>query len=406
MFTVFAPFASARTKVTIALTGGEALFPEQIRTWFEEEYPQYEVEWMLPPWGFVREVPVLAAGGVAPDAWYGEAGYAMEWGFNGMTEDLGPYIARDLSPDEYYLLDAVRDPAGPVWGVPGDFQVTVTFYRPSLFDQAGLAYPEPDWTLDDMLSMAEKLKRIQGDQVVQYGLAGHWASISVGWFFWTKLLGGHVLDETRTRSLLNSRETVAALEEMRSWIFERNIIPKPGEGNYTFLRGNLAMENYIYVRVTNARDAGFTDYDVQLTPAGPGGRRFTTVVPNVWVMNAASSPERKEAAWDWIKFALSPKVQAFRALQGFGVPVNREAGLEFLQMAPIPKNRIAFLESFAFAQTLDENAVWGIWALGGDSVYEQFLRTIFEGTESVPGAVEKAHHHLSVILESAFGSRN
>jgi len=239
--------AGAKTKVKIGLTGGESLFPEQLRTWFEEQHPEYEVEWFLPAWGFVREVPVHAAAGVAPDTWYGEAGYAMEWGFNGLTADLTPLIERDLKKTEYYMLDAVKDPAGPIWGVPGDFQVTVIFYNPSLFDGAGLAPPPPDWTVSDMLLMAEKLKKTDGTRPIQYGLPSYWSSISVGWFFWTRLLGGRVLDPTRTRSLLNSNETIQALEEQRSWIFERNLIPKPGEGSFSLLGGNLAMEPYIYV---------------------------------------------------------------------------------------------------------------------------------------------------------------
>ncbi|NLN18202.1 MAG: hypothetical protein GX162_02840 [Firmicutes bacterium] len=154
-------------------------------------------------------------------------------------------------------------------------------------------------------------------------------------------------------------------------------------------------------RTTNAATAEFTDYDVQVTPIGPNGRRFTTVVPNVWVLNRHSTPERQEAAWNWIKFVLSPQAQAFRALRGYGVPVNREAGVRFLNMPGLPKNRIAFLESFTFAETLEENAVWGVWSR---EVY-QLLEPMYRGQESVRSAVEKAHSRLTAILAEAFGAK-
>lgn len=389
----------AKTKVTIGLSGGDVLFPEEMRRWFEEEHPQYDVEWLLIGWGdMVQRIPTMAAGGAAPDVWYGEAGYAMEWGFNGIAQDLAPFVERDLVKEDYYLIDAVQDAEGRIWGIPGDFQVTAMFYNPTLFDAAGLQYPFADWTVADMLEMAEKLVRYDGTQPTQYGLTGHWHSISVGWGLWIKLLGGKLLDETRTRSLFNSSETIQALEEMSSWVFERNVIPKPGEGGFALFNNNLAMEPYIYVRTRNAITANFESYDVQVTPAGPNGERFTTVVPNVWVLNGASSPEQQEAAWDWVKFALSTKVQAYRALQGHGVPVTRDAAWEFLGMPAPPDNRQAFLDSFAFAQTLEENAVWGLWA---PAVWTH-LSPLFQGTDSAVNVAERVHQEVENILRSVY----
>ena len=69
-------------------------------------------------------------------------------------------------------------------------------------------------------------------------------------------------------------------------------------------------------------------------PKSPTGKRFTTAVPNVWVINEASPPEVKEAAWRWIKHQISEEAQLLRMASGSGVLVNRRVGSAFLPAYP------------------------------------------------------------------------
>jgi multiple sugar transport system substrate-binding protein len=100
-------------------------------------------------------------------------------------------------------LDAVADFANPdlypqeqmaVWkfdganmyAIPENFQSMALFYNKKIFDEAGLAYPDENTTWDDVIVMAEKLKKTEGDEVVQWGfdvgdLAVWWGSISLAW---------------------------------------------------------------------------------------------------------------------------------------------------------------------------------------------------------------------------------
>ncbi len=46
---------------------------------------------------------------------------------------------------------------GGVWALPASVDVTLLIYNPAAFDEAGLAYPDPNWTIDDLANAARTL---------------------------------------------------------------------------------------------------------------------------------------------------------------------------------------------------------------------------------------------------------
>lgn len=136
--------AGARVKIGIAWGSGSEQFKASVIERFKAANPDLEVEFTTGAWNdILGKIPVQVAAGTAPDVWYGESGRAMEWGHAGIVEDLQPYVRRDLKESDYYFLLAARDPrGGQVWGIPGGFQMTTMYYNRTLFDEAGLNYPD------------------------------------------------------------------------------------------------------------------------------------------------------------------------------------------------------------------------------------------------------------------------
>lgn len=396
------PATARRVKLTVALPGGPDVFPAGLVESFQAKHPDIEVETVIGGWGEILDkIPVQAAAGTAPDVFYGESGRAMEWGFNGLVEDLRPYIRRDLRVSDYFFLNAAQDPAGPVWGIPGGFQVTTMFYNTALFDQAGLVYPDNSWTIEDLVNAARKLTRREGDKIVQYGFNLQPNYGTVGWLLWIHLLGGTVFDETRRIALFASPSTIQAIDFMVGLMYRDNISPKPSESGFSFRTGNVGMEFNIYINSHYIRQANLYSYDLAVIPAGPGGRRYTTVVPNVWMMNRQTTPERKEAAWEFIKYYVSQEIQEKVVRKGSEVPVTRAAARAFLDQPPPPRNRQSVLDSFAFAQTLDENAAWRQWW----GVVPRELAGAFSGTESAVSAATRVQQALQTILNAVYGTK-
>ncbi len=76
--------------------------------------------------------------------------------------DLSPLANTDPSLDaEDFFSAAWRSFQwdGGVWALPSSVNVTLLIYDPVAFDQAGVAYPNANWTLDDLASAARALAR-------------------------------------------------------------------------------------------------------------------------------------------------------------------------------------------------------------------------------------------------------
>jgi multiple sugar transport system substrate-binding protein len=80
--------------------------------------------------------------------------------------DISPLLeSEDVSDFHPGLLPS----EGTVYGLPTSVEYHLMFYAKEAFDEAGLAYPENDWTLDEFVTLATKLTRSEGDEVIRWG---------------------------------------------------------------------------------------------------------------------------------------------------------------------------------------------------------------------------------------------
>lgn len=83
--------------------------------------------------------------------------------------DLEPLLSLDLSfqPDDF--LPGLLDLQGSVWSLPVSASYPLIFFDKTAFDAAGLAYPEPGWTLEEFLYTAQALTIRDGERVTRWG---------------------------------------------------------------------------------------------------------------------------------------------------------------------------------------------------------------------------------------------
>ena len=95
--------------------------------------------------------------------------FAGDW--QSLTLDLTPlanatdFDANDFPPSLLYAAD------GTMRHLPAGIEVTFIAYNKARFDNAGLAYPTPDWTWEEFVSLATQLTERYGDFTAQYGWA-------------------------------------------------------------------------------------------------------------------------------------------------------------------------------------------------------------------------------------------
>jgi multiple sugar transport system substrate-binding protein len=90
----------------------------------------------------------------------------------GALLDLTDFFESDpnLTAGAFYpgVLESVQWEGG-TWSLPVEVTYPLITFGKSLFDAAGLAYPEPGWTWDDFLATAQALTVGSGDTVSQWG---------------------------------------------------------------------------------------------------------------------------------------------------------------------------------------------------------------------------------------------
>jgi ABC-type glycerol-3-phosphate transport system substrate-binding protein len=105
----------------------------------------------------------------AADIFPSGTAFAGDW--QSLTLDLTPlanaadFDANDFPAGLLYAAD------GTMRHLPAGIEVTFIAYNKALFDNAGLAYPAPDWTWEEFVSLATQLTERYGDFTAQYGWA-------------------------------------------------------------------------------------------------------------------------------------------------------------------------------------------------------------------------------------------
>ena len=176
------------TWATNNLEGTEPEMLQKVTDLFVAANPTYKVT-VLKYDGDTYDQKLLTdiVAGTLPDLFVSADVYTKPFFDSGLTADLKPLAAKagyDLSNfDPLFLsLAEYKDMIG---FLPRAADVVVTYYNKKMFDTAGVAYPTPDWTYDDMLAAAEKLTIKAADgTTTQYGVtaATDW------WAYWVPMV--------------------------------------------------------------------------------------------------------------------------------------------------------------------------------------------------------------------------
>ena len=299
--------------ITWAFWGGpeELASAQMVADAFMAEHPQIKIETWNQPWDdYFTKIQALWASGDAkaiPDIAFlwPTPQYAAE----GVLENLDTYI-KDSGYDlgDYWpgLLESASY-QGSVYGFPRDNEVNVLYYNKDLFDAAGVAYPDENWTWDDLKAAAEKLTVKDGDTVTQYALAmeGGIGKVST----WINQNGGAIVDDyvNPSKCMLDAPESVEALtffaDLMNSGYAMRTAdLSQAGGDAAVFASDQAAMIIQNTSRVTAFNSAG-KNYDVAVVPIPAGGKRWNTAGGAAWVMSSGS--DNKDAAWTFLQWLQS-----------------------------------------------------------------------------------------------------
>jgi len=352
-----APKAAA--EITFSMWGA----PEELTVWkqivadFEAANPGIKVNVEVSDWqAYWDKLKTQLSAGTPPDVFAMDAPLFLDYQSRGVLLNLQSYIDKDpeMLKDVYpQTLEAYKVADG-YYGLPRDFQTIVLFYNKDMFDKAGVAYPNADWTWEDLRAAAQKLtKDTNGDgKTDQYGFVFDQWDMEVGWSEALWAYGGDVISADRSKTLVGEPKSRQAWQLLHDMVFVDKSIPDANTigqyGSDLFQAGVAAMTPMGHWAVPGYNTAGFK-FDVVPMPKGPGGQA-TSVNSAGFVVAKAS--KNADAAFAFVKFAISKTGQTRLAELGFACPVLKSVAESpvFLEQKGSSLNQKVFLDSLAFAR--------------------------------------------------------
>lgn len=193
---------------------------------FEEKYPGIKVKFyhfdMYNP-----KLDTLFAGGELPDVIRVELGHVPRQIVKGMLLPLDEYIAGPDKVDKNDFIPVCWNAAtweDKLYALPQDINFRGLFYNKDLFNEAGLEYPNYEWTWDDLLKVSKKFaKPEQG----MFAIAPWWHHHEFHLLF--TRAGGRFYDDQGTVAQINSPAGLLVMDFLRKITVEFHLAPSTTE---------------------------------------------------------------------------------------------------------------------------------------------------------------------------------
>ena len=212
---------------------------------------------------------------------------------------------------------------GKVIGVPALVDNLAVVYNKTLFAQAGLKPPTPNWTWSEFVADA---KRLTNPAKKQFGTAYVTPGTEDSVWHWEPLLwqaGGSILAPGNKKAAFDSPAGLQALNTLRDMAVSHSMYFDPTDSAYT----NVFNSGKIGMLVTGPWDLSVfpnVHYGVQIMPSYPGtsGGHQTISGPDNWVIfnNGAA---RTAAAEKFLLWLTAPAQVKYFSLATGDLPIRR-----------------------------------------------------------------------------------
>jgi multiple sugar transport system substrate-binding protein len=292
---------------------------------FTASHPDISIQLLEIPGDYYQKLLVMIAGRTAPDLmWMGEP--FIEFANRDVFLDVTKNVEREVDPRQFApeALDWYRL-GGRQYGVAYGFDLRFIVYNKHLFDEAGVPYPQDQWTYADFLDKSQRLTRKDDHgRIVQYGFRG---SLDMSLFGATVLSSENNCATCESSAMLDFLQTNLDLAEKYHVAPHDKQLPNEAfeDPVNVFRQGKTAMMvmatwNLAYLQ----QQCADIDWDVSTNPIV---RR-----PGHWASSEAilisSETKHPKEAWLLYKTFLGANFQ--REMAGIIVPSNLRAAARWV----------------------------------------------------------------------------
>ena len=308
---------------------GQKAGMEKLASTYMEEHPNVKIEVQATGWDeYWTKLEASATSNSMPDIFWMHSNQMYKYADNGILADCSDIVETDK-----YSENAVANAQGSdgkIYGVPKDKDLVVLVYNKELFDQAGVSYPDDEWTWGDMIDASEQIY----DKTGKYGYMAY-AHDQIGYWNFVYQNGGEILNEDGTEAEYTEPATADAIKyyidlQKNDWCPTQDQFANTsateqffsGQGAM-FYAGSWDLTNFC----TTYKDMN-GKWDVAVLPKCPNPENGDgkAVISNSVSYATAAKGKNKDLAMDFLKFLGSEEGQKIEGESGVAIPAYN--GLE------------------------------------------------------------------------------
>jgi sn-glycerol 3-phosphate transport system substrate-binding protein len=288
----------------------------------------------------LQKIQAAKLAGTLPDLAVTEISSVPVLGALGAAQPLDDLIAASGGKqflDRFWpsmLLNCVYN--GKVYGVPFQRSTPVMYYNKDAFVEAGLDPEHPPLTWEELVNVAQKLTRRDGDRTTRWGLELPLEAFN--WFYYalTYSNGGETLSSDGTKVLWDQPKNIESLQFWYDLVNKYKVTPAYtpwSDGPQEFVAGKTAMvwhstgsQAFMRQHVKFHWGLGRIPKHAQFGPPSGGGN----------MLLYATDPVRRKAAWTFMTW-MSDTPQAARWSIASGYLATNVASWDLPEMQALIK---------------------------------------------------------------------
>ncbi|WP_294392795.1 sugar ABC transporter substrate-binding protein [uncultured Clostridium sp.] len=363
---------------------------------FESENPGIKVNIEVTPWDqYWTKMEAAASGGSLPDVFWMHASQVEKYIRGNAVMDLTENIKSSSTVDmSKFPKDLVKlyEQDGKNYAIPKDYDTVGLWYNKTLFDEAGIAYPDETWTWDTLLENAKKLTNT--DKGI-YGLSAP-LNTHEGIYNYVFQNEGRIVSEDGTKSEYNTPATREALQWYLDLSLKEGVSPNQSQFAENsvitlFESGKTAMALFGSWMTSEFASNEYTSANCDVAVLAEGKTRGT--VYNGLGNSVSAKTKNPEAAWKFVEFLGSEKANTIQAESGAAIPAYEGTSEAWIKSND-KFNLSAFTEMLDYATIkpyIKNNSKW-------ETTENNILKKVFSGDLSVDEGCKQLEDEMNAII--------
>ena len=382
-----------KVNITYAVwDSNQAKLIQQLADSFEKE-TGIHVEIQVNGWSdYWTALEAAATGCSLPDTFWMHSNNIYYYASNNQLMDLTDDIknSKDIDLANYPEgLDKIYNLDGKQYAIPKDYDTIGLWYNKTMFDAAGVSYPNDSWTWDDLKAAATKLTKKDGSQ---YGILAPLHN-QEGYYNFVYQNGGTIVTSDM-KSGYDDPKTVEAMKYYFDFVREglSPAITGDAERAEAFQNGLVAMAFFGSWNLSGfaANDYIAKNCNVAVLPKSNNNGRAS--IFNGLGNCIAANTKHPEESWKWVEYLSNEAGQKKQA--ELGIAISAYNGTADAWTKAYPQFDVkAYLDMVSYAQIRPYTNKTSVWE---DKAYELLTDVYSNG-----GDVEAACKNVADMMNNA-----